>query len=212
MSHGEVGYQRPPVKNQFRKGQSGNPRGRWKGQRNLPPVLSEVLRQPVTVKQGDKSERMSKGEALIKMLMSKALNGDRGAIAAMLTLTEKIGRVQNADLKSGFRRYGFMLVPGMAASQEEWEREIAARPITPPFGDAPAAVPKDERYVVRRPLPPRRYGKPKSEELTEASISETARSQTPPDEKVGVTATTVAGTGTHGELVLNMTSPPKPDT
>src|SRR5258708_3747703 len=181
MSHGEVGYQRPPVKNQFRKGQSGNPRGRWKGQRNLPAVLTEILRQPVTVKQGDKSERLPKGEALIKMLMSKALNGDRKAIAAMLTIADKIGRVQNAELKSGFRRYGFMLVPGMAASTEEWEREIAARHKTLPVGDAPAAVPRDERYVVRRPLPRRDTGNPKSEELTESSISETAaRSQTLP--------------------------------
>src|SRR5258708_17842583 len=210
MSHGEVGYQRPPVKNQFRKGQSGNPRGRWKGQRNLPAVLTEILRQPVTVKQGDKSERLPKGEALIKMLMSKALHGDRKAIAAMLTIAEKIGRVQNAELKSGFRRYGFMLVPGMAASTEEWEREIAARPKTPPFW-APAAVPRDERYAVRRPLARRDTSNSKSEELTEASISENAaHSPSPPDEKVGDAATTVARTGTHRELVLNQRSPPKP--
>jgi hypothetical protein len=53
---GKAGYKHPPVKNQFRKGQSGNPRGRRKGQRNLAAVLAEVLRQTVTVtvKQGVK--------------------------------------------------------------------------------------------------------------------------------------------------------------
>ena len=51
---GKVGYKHPPVKSQFRKGQSGNPRGRRKGQRNLAAVLREVLRQTVKVKRGEK--------------------------------------------------------------------------------------------------------------------------------------------------------------
>jgi Family of unknown function (DUF5681) len=53
---GKVGYKHPPVKRQFLKRQSGNPRGRRKGQRNLAAVLAEVLRQTVTVtvKQGVK--------------------------------------------------------------------------------------------------------------------------------------------------------------
>jgi Family of unknown function (DUF5681) len=51
---GKVGYKHPPVKSQFLKRQSGNPRGRRKGQRNLAAVLAEVLRQTVTVKQGVK--------------------------------------------------------------------------------------------------------------------------------------------------------------
>jgi Family of unknown function (DUF5681) len=59
---GQVGYKRPPAKYQFRKGQSGNPRGRWRGQRNLPAVLAEVLDQTVPVEQGNKSERMRRGD------------------------------------------------------------------------------------------------------------------------------------------------------
>jgi len=75
---GKIGYKHPPVKSQFRKGQSGNPRGRRKGQRNLTPVLIDVLRQTVKVKQGGKTKRMSKGEALIQILLSKAHNGTAG--------------------------------------------------------------------------------------------------------------------------------------
>src|SRR6266850_2735634 len=73
---GKAGYKHPPVKNQFRKGQSGNPRGRRKGQRNLAPVLAEVLSQTVTVRQQGKAQRMSKGEALIKILLAMAQRGD----------------------------------------------------------------------------------------------------------------------------------------
>ena len=138
---GKVGYKHPPVKSQFRKGQSGNPRGRRKGQRNLPAVLAEVLRQTVTVKQDGKAQRMSKGEALIRILLTKAHNGDRRAIKAMIELSEKIGRIEIADLKLGGRgNYEFMLVPGMAASSEEWQREIDARHETADLRDSIAAA------------------------------------------------------------------------
>jgi Family of unknown function (DUF5681) len=124
----KVGYKHPPVKNQFRKGQGGNPRGRGKGQRNLKTVLDEVLRQTVTVTQEGKSQRMSKGEALIQMLLNKARQNDSRATKAVLELTEQIGRIQTAEKKIGGRRgYEFMLIPGMAASQEQWESEIATR-------------------------------------------------------------------------------------
>lgn len=181
MSHGEVGYKRPPVKNRFRKGQSGNPQGGWKGQRNLPAVLTEVLHQTVVVKQGNKSERMSKGEALIKMLMSMAHQGDRRAINAMIDLTEKIGRIDNTQLESGAHKYGFMLVPGVATSKEEWQREIAKRPQTPAYGKAPAVNPRRPIVVKRRlstaPSPPN------PNELAPASISEIV-APSPPIETV----------------------------
>jgi hypothetical protein len=124
----KVGYKRPPVKSQFRKGQCGNPRGRRKGQRNLRTVLDEVLCQTVAVKQEGKARRMSKGEALIQMLLNKAHQGDSRATKAVLELSEKIGRIETAELKLGGRgNYEFMLVPGIAASSEEWQREIANR-------------------------------------------------------------------------------------
>jgi hypothetical protein len=124
---GKVGYKHPPVKSQFRKGQSGNPRGRRKDQRNMAPVLVEVLRQTVTVKQEGKSHRMSKGEALIQMLLSKALNGDSREVRAMLDCAQKIARIDTPELKlAGHGNYEFMLVPGVA-SAEEWQWEISNR-------------------------------------------------------------------------------------
>ena len=165
---GQVGYKRPPAKYQFRKGQSGNPRGRWKGQRNLPAVLAEVLDQTVPVKQGNKSERMSKGEALIKMLMSMAHRGDRRAINALLNITEKIGRIENTQLESGAHKYGIMLVPGVATSKEEWQREIAARPQTPAYGKAPAASPPRRIVVPPRTAPsPPKQNVPAPESVSE---------------------------------------------
>ena len=37
----EVGYGRPPIESRFQPGQSGNPKGRRKRQRNLKTVVQE---------------------------------------------------------------------------------------------------------------------------------------------------------------------------
>ncbi len=45
----EVGFGKPPKATQFRKGESGNPRGRPKGRRNLATELHAALNETVTV-------------------------------------------------------------------------------------------------------------------------------------------------------------------
>jgi hypothetical protein len=123
---GKAGYKRPPVKSRFPKGKSGNPFGRKKGQRNMATVLPEVLQQTVMVREGDESKRMTKGEALIKVLMSKAANGDRRAIDAISFLAEKIGRIEDKNSETS-QAGGVMLVPGVAASLEEWKAAAAKK-------------------------------------------------------------------------------------
>jgi hypothetical protein len=123
---GKAGYKRPPVKSRFPKGKSGNPFGRKKGQRNMATVLNEVLQQTVTVKQGDKSERLTKGEAAIKVIMNKANNGDRRAIEAVSYLAEKIGRIEDKSSETS-QVGGVMLVPGVATSIEEWKKAMAKK-------------------------------------------------------------------------------------
>lgn len=123
---GKAGYKHPPVKSRFPKGKSGNPFGRRKGQRNMAPVLNEVLQQTVTVKQGDKSERLTKGEALIKVIMNKANNGDRRAIDAVSLLAQMIERIEDKNSETS-RAGGVMLVPGVSPSIEEWKKELAQK-------------------------------------------------------------------------------------
>ena len=84
---------------------------------------------------------MSKGDALILTLMSKAQNGDGRAVKAMLYCVEKIARIDTPEPKlGGHRDYEFMLVPGMAASTEEWQREIDARHETAAIREMVAAA------------------------------------------------------------------------
>jgi len=45
----KVGYKKPPLHTRFRKGQSGNPRGRPRGSKNFSTLLADALNEPVVV-------------------------------------------------------------------------------------------------------------------------------------------------------------------
>lgn len=81
-----VGYGKPPRSTQFRPGQSGNPRGRPKGARGVGKVLEDALSQHVSVTEGGHTSRITKREALILSLVTKALKGDMRAASETLKL------------------------------------------------------------------------------------------------------------------------------
>ena len=82
---GEVGFGKPPVHSRFRKGCSGNAKGRPKGTKNLRTDLTEVLQERITVTEGDRKVRMSKQRAIIKTLVAKTLKGDARSATTLLT-------------------------------------------------------------------------------------------------------------------------------
>ena len=55
-----VGYGRPPEETRFKPGQSGNPKGRPKGSKNLRTLFAEELRRSVTLKENGKTRRVPK--------------------------------------------------------------------------------------------------------------------------------------------------------
>ena len=76
----DVGYGKPPKHRQFKKGESGNPRGRPKGTRNFKTDLAEELQEKVRITEGGQTEEVSKQRAMVKRIMEKALKGDIRAV------------------------------------------------------------------------------------------------------------------------------------
>lgn len=94
-----VGYKRPPQHTRWKKGQSGNPTGRVKGQRNLKTDLVTELAESMQITEGGVSKRITKQRAVVKALTAKAINGDPRAGRLMLELIMSViepGRPQTA--------------------------------------------------------------------------------------------------------------------
>ena len=101
-----VGYGKPPRATQWKKGQSGNPRGRPKGTKNFYLDLSEELAEMILVNEGGQRKKLSKQRAVIKQLVSKALAGDMAASRTVLTLVATVLEEKNRE-KAEDRLAGF---------------------------------------------------------------------------------------------------------
>lgn len=89
-----VGYRKPPVHSRFKKGQSGNPRGRPKGERNRTTILNSILNERVVVTDNGMRKRITKQEAVYKQLVNKAASGDPRAAQLLLSEMREIeGRI-----------------------------------------------------------------------------------------------------------------------
>ena len=78
-----VGRGRPPLHSRFQRGRSGNPRGRPKGRLSQGALMRKILRQTITIREGEKSRKVSKYEAMLATLIHKALKGDVKAFQAV---------------------------------------------------------------------------------------------------------------------------------
>ena len=86
----EVGYGKPPRDTRFPKGQSGNPRGRPSGAKNLKTLLSEALNEPVIVTENGGRRKVTKRQAIITQLVNRSATADFRAIKILLDMLREI--------------------------------------------------------------------------------------------------------------------------
>lgn len=88
----KVGYRKPPTHTRFTKGKSGNPKGRPRGTKNLRTDLREELAEQISVREGDRTVKISKQRGIIKSLVARTLKGDSRASASLLGLILRVLR------------------------------------------------------------------------------------------------------------------------
>jgi hypothetical protein len=82
----EVGFGKPPKRARFKKGQSGNLKGRPKGTLNLATVLERTLREKMLINENGRRKTVTKLEAAIKQLTNKAASGELKALQLLAGL------------------------------------------------------------------------------------------------------------------------------
>ena len=116
-----VGYGKPPIHTRFQRGESGNPRGKKKGQTGLKAVVEKVFQEKVSIRTARGIRKVTKLDALVQKLMNDALTGDARAVMHIVRLAKEAGLTQEAAAIE-------------AASQDltEEDRRIMARYMRPP--------------------------------------------------------------------------------
>lgn len=85
-----VGNKRPPVHSRFKKGQSGNPRGRPRGSLNLKTDLLAELAEAIVVNEGGARRKITKQRAFVKATIAKAIQGDGRAASALIAMIARL--------------------------------------------------------------------------------------------------------------------------
>ena len=81
-------YRKPPTHTRFKKGQSGNPRGR--PAKNLTALLAAALNEKVTVTENGKRRQITKREAVIAQLVNKSASAELRATKMLIDMLRDI--------------------------------------------------------------------------------------------------------------------------
>ena len=93
----QSGYGKPPKATQFKPDKSGNPKGRPKGSRNVAVALFDVFTDSIIMREGDKTQRISRLEALLRKQMELGLKGDQRAAEAAVRTAREFGLLRKPE-------------------------------------------------------------------------------------------------------------------
>ena len=90
MSEEEKGYGKPPKKHQFKKGVSGNPRGRPKGKKSFTVLFKQLENEKITVQINGKTEKLTIEQAILKRVMIDSVVGKSSSARLYLETKQTI--------------------------------------------------------------------------------------------------------------------------
>ncbi len=94
----KVGYGRPPVNRQFKKGQSGNPNGRPKKPKAPEIDAIEILDRPVDARINGERRQIDPYEAQLLQQLERARQGNRDAIFYLIDAFKKHGVIEPSEV------------------------------------------------------------------------------------------------------------------
>lgn len=97
-----VGYKNPPRHSQFKPGQSGNPKGRPKKKedKSMEQAFRKELSTVVIVEENGKLRKITKGQYMVKKMVTMAMKGEMKAFKLSLALWDKIESQSGNGLES----------------------------------------------------------------------------------------------------------------
>lgn len=83
-NHYKVGFAKPPKDHQYKKGQSGNPKGRPKKSRNIAVLFRKGMDEKVVVTENGKQKKITVREAIVQRALIEAMKGKDKAIERIM--------------------------------------------------------------------------------------------------------------------------------
>jgi Family of unknown function (DUF5681) len=87
-----VGYKKPPVHARFKKGQSGNPRGRPRRELTVAQMFAQEFQSSVLIMENGRRLRTNKLRLVFKRVINQAIAGD---VRHFVSITQRINALEN---------------------------------------------------------------------------------------------------------------------
>ena len=85
-----IGFGKPPAWSRFKRGRSGNPKGRPKGRKNASTIFRNACNEKIKVKGPTGTEYITNFQAATIQLLNKAASGDLKAIKEAYRLEQSL--------------------------------------------------------------------------------------------------------------------------
>ena len=97
MDTEKPGYKRPPKATQFKRGRSGNPKGRPKGTRSLKTDLANLMEKRVRIREDGEQRHVTGQELMLLKLFEKAATGDIKAATQIFGMLMKFDATETSQ-------------------------------------------------------------------------------------------------------------------